>query len=615
MDEYRARGDGNDFRQDQRDGRDLEDLHDPDMVQGDRHQDKQDKDKQDQDEHYQDDQDQDELDQDEQDEDEQDDDADEDPEQGAILRADLRELLRQGSMLDRSSTSFDGRKMGARLAETLLRIRDREGRNVPLLPNAVQSQYQRTAGRRNIVLKARQLGISTWVAGQFFLKTITRPGTMTVQVAHTHDAAEAIFRIVHRFLDCLPPSLRAGVLRTSRASSRQIVFPLLDSEYRVESAGDRNAGRGITIQNLHCSEVARWPGDPAETLGGLIAAMPRDGELVLESTPNGSAGCFYDEWIRAGSGAPKTARIGAAHHKAGNHKAGKDKAGNDKADAMVRHFFPWWWEPGYVAAAVTKASLTADELWLMERHKLSRQQIGYRRGLRSRLGELARQEFAEDADTCFLSSGACVFDERAIEARMSGLDEEPAGVRSNGDLLIWLPPMAGRRYLVAVDPAGGGAEGDYSTVQVVDLHSGMQCAELQARFGTLELAREAAALAHEYNHALLTVERNNHGAGVLAYLHGVCRYAQLYQQGGEDGWLTTSLTRPLMIGTLAAALVEQPMIFKSRRLLRECRSFVRLRNGRTGAGAGAHDDCVMAMALALSVRNELLAGGGQAVRS
>ena len=140
---------------------------------------------------------------------------------------------------------------------------------------------------------------------------------------------------------------------------------------------------------------------------------------------------------------------------------------------------------------------------------------------------------------------------------------------------------------------------------------GLQCAELQSKLGTLELAQQSAALANEYNQALIAVERNNHGAGVLAHLHSHCQYPRIYKQGGrqgQDGWLTTSLSRPGMIGALGAALVDQPNIFQSRRLLRECRSFVRLRNGRTGAQAGSHDDCVMAMALGLSVRAEIRAG-------
>lgn len=505
----------------------------------------------------------------------------------------LAELFALGKRLDDSCARLGGRTTGVFLAAELLRIRGRDRRMVPLVPNRVQLEYERCRGRRNIVLKARQLGISTWVAGRLFLKTMTQPGTMTVQVAHTRDSAEAIFRIVHRFLSSLPPELGRGPLRTSRSSARQIVFPALDSEYRVETAGDRNAGRGITIQNLHCSEVARWPGDPAETLGGLLAAMPHDGELVLESTPNGGSGCFHEEWMKAvWPGGEKPSVVGSE---------GVEKSG----ERLVRHFFPWWWEPSYVAEPVERGSLSEEESELVNRQGLGLAQIGYRRSSRLRFGELARQEFAEDADKCFLMSGSCVFDASGLDRRMRSL-AETATRRLGGDLLVWLPPVAGRQYLVAVDPAGGGSQGDYSAVQVVDLAMGVQCAELQSKLGTLELAEQAAALAREYNGALLAVERNNHGSGVLAYLHSRCRYEYLYRQGGQDGWLTSSLSRPAMIGELAAALVEHPELFQSRRLLLECRSFVRLPNGRTGAQSGAHDDCVMAMALALSVRKDVL---------
>ncbi|RXH58492.1 Large subunit terminase [Granulicella sibirica] len=99
----------------------------------------------------------------------------------------------------------------------------------------------------------------------------------------------------------------------------QMVFAELDSEFRVVSAADENAGRGLTIQNLHCSEVSRWPGDAGATLAGLRAALAPGGEMVIESTPNGAYGCFYEEWSRA------------------------------EESGMVRHFLPWWWEKAYVA--------------------------------------------------------------------------------------------------------------------------------------------------------------------------------------------------------------------------------------------------------------------------
>ena len=498
---------------------------------------------------------------------------------------DLEELIRLGRVLDGASPVLGGTSAAEFLAGTLLRVRNRMGEQVPLKANRVQREYERRRGRRNIVLKARQMGVSTWVAGRFFLKTVTHPGTLTVQVAHTQEAAESIFRCVHRFVEGLPATLRGGALRVARANARQIVFPALDSEYRVETAGDRNAGRGVTIQNLHCSEVARWPGDAAETLAGLRAAMPPMGELVLESTPNGADGCFYEEWQRAGA----------------------------DASGMVRHFFPWWWEDGYVTDAVTEKDWTEEEHRLASRHGLHGGQIGFRRQIESGFRGLARQEYGEDADECFLSSGACVFDLKSLDARLRELGE-PAMRRDGGELLVWYPPLAGREYLVATDPAGGGSEGDYSAVQVVEVETGMQCAELQAKLGTLELAERAAALAREYNGAMVVVERNNHGAGVLAYLRSVCGYPRIFGHGGQDGWLTSTLSRPAMIGLLSAALVETAGIFHSRRLLRECRTFVRQRNGKTGAQAGAHDDCVMALAMGLAVRNEMNATGRRTAR-
>ena len=211
----------------------------------------------------------------------------------------LAELIQLGKLLDVRPVALGGDSVGTFLSETLLKVRSRDGQIVALRPNRVQREFEARRGQRNVVLKARQMGVTTWLAGQLFLKTITVPGTLSVQVAHTQEAAEGIFRMVHRFLEWMPECLRAGALKTSRANSRQILFPALDSEFRVESAGDSNAGRGLTITNLHCSELARWPGDAAETLQGLKAALVPHGELILESTPNGAEGCFWNEWMRA----------------------------------------------------------------------------------------------------------------------------------------------------------------------------------------------------------------------------------------------------------------------------------------------------------------------------
>ena len=506
------------------------------------------------------------------------------PSQGLRLEALNREELESlGKILDQRPASLRGRTVAMALAETLLLVRTREGRPAHLRANVAQRAFERRRGQRNIVLKARQMGLTTWAAARFFLKTITQPGTLTLEVAHSQESAEEIFRIVHRFLDWLPEELREGPLRTSRANVRQIVFPEIDAQYRVVSAGDRNAGRGLTVQNLHCSELARWPGNPGEILAGLQAALAPGAELILESTPDGVGGCFHEGWQKAAE------------------------------TGTVRHFFPWWMEPRYRAEAVDQTTLTDEERELMARHRLDLQQIGYRRRIRANFRGLARQEYAENEESCFLASGESVFELAAIEARLVEAPE-PVESRGNGELQIWLPPLKGKQYLVAVDPAGGGSDGDYSAAQVLEMETAMQCAEFAGHVGGLELAQLITGLAREYNHAWLVIERNNHGSGVLALAETACGYGRIYRQGrrqpgpldGQPGWLTTSVSRPAVLGQLGAALVEHPDRFMSRKLLAECRTFIRLANGNCGARAGTHDDRVMAMAVGLGARAELL---------
>ena len=168
----------------------------------------------------------------------------------------------------------------------------------------------------------------------------------------------------------------------------------------------RVAGRGLTINNLHCSEVARWPGDATETLQGLRAAMPPTGELVLESTPMGAGGCFWREWQEA------------------------------RETGMAQHFFPWWYEDTYVGLAVDEETLTEEESRLMRAHGLTHAQIGYRRQIFANFRGLAKQEYAEDPTECFLASGECAF-ERDVIARLEA--ERAEKLRDPVGLFVELP--------------------------------------------------------------------------------------------------------------------------------------------------------------------------------
>lgn len=538
----------------------------------------------------------------------------------------MEELVCLGDLMKRQA---DGAVWAA---ERLLRVRDRSGRTRVLRANAAQRAFEARRGRENVVLKARQMGLTTWVAGRFFLRTITRPGTTTLLVAHTREASEGIFTIVRRFWECLPAEMRDGPLRLRQMNAGQMVFEETGSEFRVSSASDANAGRGLSVQNLHCSEVSRWPGDAGAILAGLRAALAPGGELVLESTPQGAYGAFYEEWRRGVDFAAEPTPAEAAEHTQRDGAAMNEAPGELKdlpelpgfGGGSVRHFFPWWMEPAYVGFPVALAAMSVEERGLVSAQGLSGAQIGFRRGLERRYGSLRGQEFAEDAETCFRATGSCCFEVSALEERLAGLPE-PIERRRNGALLVWLPPVAGKRYILAVDTAGGGEDGDFAAVQVVEVATGLQCAELQERLRPAALARVVAELGREYGggwpgdgpgdglgdvagEALVAVERNNHGSAALAFLATEGRYRRLYCRGGEEGWLTTAASKPEAVARLGALLRESPERFMSRRLLGECRTFAADERGRTAAAAGAHDDLVMAMAVAQAVRAEVVGG-------
>jgi hypothetical protein len=479
-------------------------------------------------------------------------------------------------------------------------IRDRQGRLTRLLPNAAQKEYTRKRGPRNIILKARQLGMTTWIAARFFAKTVIVPGTVTLQVAHTLESAQQIFRIVLRFLHHLPPVL-ARAVRTSRANVRELAFAHNDSRYIVDTAGNEHAGRGLTIHNLHASEVAMWPRSPRDTMAALLAAVPPDGCVDIESTPHGAGGYFHELWLR-------------------------NSAFRIHDSEFTPHFFPWWLESSYRLPLLPGEDLSpfsVEEDRLREAANLSGKQIKFRRQLRARFGHLAPQEFAENPADCFLVSGRPVFDVTAIDARLrelsAGADRpyplEPSTPDfqfpvSSFPLLEWFPPQPGRHYVIGADVAGGASpagRGDFSAAVVLDMDTGLQCAEIFAQWPIGRFAQELARLGTRYNTALLAVERNNQGHAVLYALHNEFAYPRLYRhatQSGafELGWLTNAQTKPQAIGVLGRMLREAPSAFLSRRLLEQCRGYSYLKDGESGALPGMHDDLVMAAAIAFTVR-------------
>ena len=203
-----------------------------------------------------------------------------------------------------------------------------------------------------------------------------------------------------------------------------------------------------------------------------------------------------------------------------------------------------------------------------------------------------------------LVGGACYFDAGALQDYLQMVQPPVA----DGVVKRWQKPIVGRRYCIGVDPAAGIAR-DRSAIEVVDWQSGQLVAEVaDSRIAPDELAALVRDLHTEYNRALVGVE-GNQSLAVVSKLKelGVRQYEQ---REGVAGWATNSRTRPVMLAELAGAVRQRAIGISSRGLVDEMFSFIRDDKGRVQAAEGAHDDRVMAAAIAWQMRHQHGSGIG-----
>lgn len=155
----------------------------------------------------------------------------------------------------------------------------------------IEDQRARTGRVRILVLKARQPGVSTYVAGRFFSKVTHHGGLRVFILTHRDSATNNLFQIAKRFYDHCPGLVRPQI---KKSNMKELVFGRLDSGYHVGTAKAEGVGRSDTIQCFHGSEVAFWQRAEDHASGALQAVPDADGtEVILESTANGIGGLFH----------------------------------------------------------------------------------------------------------------------------------------------------------------------------------------------------------------------------------------------------------------------------------------------------------------------------------
>ena len=191
--------------------------------------------------------------------------------------------------------------------ERALKLRPKAGPLEPFVFNAAQLRLNEVieaqkakAGRvRVVVLKARQLGMSTYVAARLYHRTINNPGLRTIIIGHERRASSNLFDIVKRLHDNMPEDLRPSIGVSNR---EELIFDRIDLGYLVSVASGEGTGRSATAQLLHASEAAFWDDLPLQ-MASLMQTVPDLGgtEIIIESTANGYND-FHTLWRKAEAG-------------------------------------------------------------------------------------------------------------------------------------------------------------------------------------------------------------------------------------------------------------------------------------------------------------------------
>lgn len=211
-----------------------------------------------------------------------------------------------------------------------LTILDKRKQKIPLLLNPAQRYFLNLvhadleAGKpmRYIVLKARQMGLSTLIEGLIFTFAFAWYNSSGVVISHDKDSAKKLLAMTQRYWQTYPwHSLYSTVYH----SRNELSWRETESSIEVTTAKSANATRSSTFNLIHASEVAFWQNASDIMLGmeQTLPEIPHSFE-ALESTANGIGNYFYNQW----------------------------KLAEAKDIDMTPVFFPWFWDPTYRASYI-----------------------------------------------------------------------------------------------------------------------------------------------------------------------------------------------------------------------------------------------------------------------
>lgn len=413
----------------------------------------------------------------------------------------------------------------------------------------------------SIILKSRQMGISTLTAGYGLWLMIFHKDKNILALATTQATARNLVSKVQFMWENLPSWLKVDAAENNKLSLR------LTNGSKVQAkSSNADAARSEAVSLLIIDEAA-FIDNVAETWASAQQTLATGGGAIVLSTPYGTGNWFHQTWIRAKSGE------------------------NDFLPIKL----PWFIHP------------ERDQEWRDNQDIL--------------LGDprLAAQE----CDCNFSTSGDTVFHPEWLEFIQETTIKEPLERRGvDQNLWIWEPADYSREYMLVADVARGDGK-DYSGCHVIDIETNTQVAEFKGQLPPKEYGYFLVGLATEYNNAMLVIENANIGWSTIdAVIEREYRnlyhspksdkltadsYLRAYEGTNEmvPGFTLSLRTRPLCINKFKEMVGDRSVTIRSKRLLEEMRVFI-WKNGRPEAQQGYNDDLVMPMSFGMFLRDTSL---------
>ena len=417
--------------------------------------------------------------------------------------------------------------------------------------------------RFNVILKARQLGISTLTAGySLWLMTFFQDKNILV-IATKQDTAKNLVTKVRVMHANLPSWLKQRCTEDNKLNLRYTN----GSQIKASASGPE-AARSEALSLLILDEAA-FIDKIDEIWTASQQTLTTGGSCIALSTPNGVGNWFHRTWVDA-------------------------EEGRGLFNDIKLH---WTVHPD------------REQDWRDEQNTL-----------------LGLQGAAQECDCDFITSGTSVIDGVLLEKMKSDVCQDPIEKRGmDGNLWIWKPPNYTRNYIVCAD-VGRGDGKDYSAFHVIDVENVEQVAEYKGRMSTKDFGNMLVSISTEYNDALLIIENNNIGWATiqqvidrdypnlfytskdLKYIDIAHQMTNRYKQQDKNmvaGFSTTMRTRPLIIAKLEEYFRNESVVVRSNRLVDELFTFI-YHNNRAEAMTGYNDDLVMSFAIGLWVRDTAL---------